>query len=193
MISYQSCSLIVYNITDIENKKNVIDDLLLHCNQKTSLYYNKNKILLSCFSDKKNLILLTDIEFYTLIKYKYHRKMLFHHIKNNNIMLSDNIEGYYINEKKGRNDFLLNKKLLKFYKYLKLKITIHIDCSIRKKIIKNMTNLIIDLYLANNGYIENNYLKNNLKNTIYNYLPSSIKILRIDNIKKIKKNKNFTK
>lgn len=67
-------------------------------------------MLLSFCNNKKNLILLTNIEFYTLTKYKFYRKMLFYHIKNNNIMLSDNIKPQYTNDKRKSNKFFFWKR-----------------------------------------------------------------------------------
>ena len=70
----------------------------------------------------------------------------------NNIILVDNSstkDNYYKNV---YNSFFMNPEYLIFYKYLKLKITIHVNSYFNKKIIRNITNLTIDLYLSKRSY-----------------------------------------
>lgn len=47
--------------------------------------------------------------------------MLFYHIKNNNIMLSDNIKPQYTNDKRKSNKFFFGKEISKILQIFKIK------------------------------------------------------------------------
>ena len=184
MINFLLYQYLIYYFDNEEYKKNEsIKRILDYCKENKSLYYDKNKLLLAIKRKKNELILMSDVEFYKLTYHNFSEKLLLRIIKKNNIMLVDNVsikENYY---KNNCNSFLLESKYLKFYRYLKLKITIYLESYFTNKIIKNMTNLIIDLHISDK------YNKNkNINNLVSNYLPSSIKILQIDNLEKFKQN-----
>jgi len=187
MVNFLLHEYLIYYFNNEEHRKNEsIKRMLDYCKENKSLYYDKKKLSLLTKRNKNELILISDIEFYRLIRNKLYKKLLLRFVKKNNIMLIDDTTMRDNYHKNVCNSFLLDQEYVIFYKYLKLKITIHIDFYFNKKIIKNMTNLIIDLHESNRtNYNCCNIEKNNL---VSDYLPSSIKILRTNSLYKIKKN-----